>query len=139
VDNSIVKVSAIAYNRSVGEPPVRNPLARGRRKKKKMITALVQIQNIKSLSRQKVKELASESAPRYQPVQGLIRKYYILSEDGKTAGGVYLWKSRGDAERLYTEEWKKHLEEIYGSMPSINYFQSYVVVDNKIGEIVEED
>jgi hypothetical protein len=104
-----------------------------------MITALVQIKVIKPLSRQKVKELASESAPRYRPVQGLIRKYYILSEDGKTAGGVYLWKLRGDAERLYTEEWKKHLEEIYGSKPSISYFQSYVVVDNKIGEIVEED
>jgi hypothetical protein len=108
-------------------------------KKKKMITALVQIKIIKPLSRQKVKDLASESAPRYQPVQGLIRKYYILSEDGKTAGGVYLWKSKGDAERFYAEEWKKHLEETYGSKPSITYFQSYVVVDNKIGEIVEED
>ena len=104
-----------------------------------MVTALVQIKIIKPLSRQKVQELASKSAPRYRPVPGLIRKYYILSEDGKTAGGVYLWKTRGDGERFYTEEWKKHLEEIYGSKPSITYFQSYVVVDNKIGEIVEED
>jgi hypothetical protein len=103
-----------------------------------MVTALVQIKNIKLLSRQKVKELAVQSAPRYQPVQGLIRKYYILSEDGKTAGGVYLWQSREEAERFYTEEWKKHLEATYGSRPAITYFQSYVVVDNKIGEIVEE-
>ena len=104
-----------------------------------MVTAFVQIKIMKTVSRDKAKELALNSAPRYREVQGLIRKYYILSEDGKTAGGVYLWKSREDAERLYTEEWKKYIEEIYGSKPSITYFQSYVVVDNKIGEIVKDE
>ena len=34
------------------------------------------------------------SAPSYQNVDGLRRKHYLLSDDGRTAGGVYLWDSR---------------------------------------------
>jgi len=61
-----------------------------------------------------------------------------LSEDRGTAGGVYLWKSREDAERLYTEEWKAFVCEKYGATPSVTYFESPVVVDNVTREIVSD-
>jgi len=102
-----------------------------------MITALVQFKLPEPLTRVQAQEIFSSTAPKYRNVQGLIRKYYILSEDGKTAGGVYLWKSREDAERLYTDDWKKFILEKYGSNPFITYFESPVIVDNMTGEIVK--
>ena len=78
----------------------------------------------------------STTALKYREVQGLIRKYYILSQDGGTAGGVYLWNSQEDADRLYTEEWRKFIVEKYGALPSVTYFESPVVVDNISEEIV---
>jgi Putative mono-oxygenase ydhR len=71
-----------------------------------MITAIVQFKLPQPVSRDRAREIFLSTAPRYRDTQGLIRKYYLLSEDGGTAGGVYLWKSREDAQRLYTEEWK---------------------------------
>jgi hypothetical protein len=68
----------------------------------------------------------------------LIRKYYLVSEDGGTVGGVYLWKSREDAERLYTKDWKNFVKEKYGGEPSILYFHSPVVVDNLTKEIAKD-
>jgi hypothetical protein len=62
----------------------------------------------------------------------------VLSQDGDTAGGVYLWKSREDAERLYTEDWKTFVREKYGASPSVTYFESPVVVDNLTHEIVSD-
>ncbi len=103
-----------------------------------MITALVQFKLPEALSRVQAQEIFSGTAPKYRAVQGLIRKYYILSEDGKTAGGVYLWKSREDAERLYTDDWKEFILEKYGSNPFITYFESPVIVDNIAGEIVKD-
>ena len=103
-----------------------------------MITALVQFKLPEALSRVQAQEIFSGTAPKYRAVQGLIRKYYILSEDGKTAGGVYLWKSREDAERLYTDDWKAFILEKYGSNPFITYFESPVIVDNITGEIVKD-
>ncbi len=104
-----------------------------------MITALVQFQLPQPISAAKAKEVFLGSAPKYRGAPGLIRKYYVLSQDGATAGGVYLWKSRADAERMYTDEWKNVVRERYGTMPSITYFDSPVVVDNLSNEIVADE
>jgi len=74
-----------------------------------MITALVQFKLPQPVTRDKAREIFTSTAPKYREVPGLIRKYYLLSEDGATAGGIYLWKSRGDAKRLYTDEWKRFI------------------------------
>lgn len=103
-----------------------------------MITALVQFRLPQPITRDKAKDVFLGSAPKYREVPGLVRKYYVLSQDGATAGGVYLWRSRADAERLYTEEWKGIVRERYGTLPTITYFESPVVVDNQANEIVAD-
>ena len=67
-------------------------------------------------------------------MQGLVRKYYLLSEDGRT-GGVYLFDSREDAERFYDAAWRAGNRERLGAEPSIEYFESPVIVDNDAGAI----
>jgi hypothetical protein len=75
------------------------------------------------------------TAPKYQGLTGLVRKNYVLSEDGARAGGVYVWETRADAERVYTEDWKKMVEAKYGSPPIVEYLHSPVMVDNRDGSI----
>ena len=104
-----------------------------------MITALVQIELPQPLSREEAREIFSGTAPKYREIHGLIRKHYILSMDGGTAGGVYLWHSREDAAKLYTDEWKKFILDKYGVLPSVTYFESPVTVDNITGEIITDD
>jgi hypothetical protein len=103
-----------------------------------MITALVQFKLPQPVTSEKAKEIFLSTALKYRDVQGLIRKYYLLSEDGKTAGGVYLWKSLEDAEKLYTAEWRKFIADKYGAEPTLHYFATPVVVDNLIGEIITD-
>jgi len=87
------------------------------------------------LTRDEAKAIFLSTAPTYQSVPGLIRKTYLLSDDGLTAGGVYLWKTRADAEALYTNEWRAFVREKYQTEPSLTYFESPVIVDNEAGEI----
>ena len=103
-----------------------------------MITALVQFKVPVPLTRERAKEVFSSTAPNYQKAQGLIRKYYLLSEDSGTVGGVYLFKSKEDAERLYTQDWKNFVKEKYGAEPSVTYFHSPVIVDNLTKEIIKD-
>ena len=104
-----------------------------------MITALVQFKLPKPMTTDKAQAVFAETAPKYRDVQGLIRKYYLLSEDGETAGGVYLWQSRADAEQLYTDDWKAFILQKYGTRPSVTYFTSPVIVDNLVGHIIMDD
>jgi len=53
-----------------------------------MITTLVQIKFSSPISREKAKAAALASAPKYREVSGLLRKYYIIAEDGTVGGGV---------------------------------------------------
>ncbi len=101
-----------------------------------MITAVVQFTLPEPISADKAQELFAGSAPRYRDLPGLIRKYYLLAADGKTAGGVYLWESREDAERLYTAEWRKFIVEKYGTGPTVAFFETPVIVDNTVGQII---
>ncbi len=103
-----------------------------------MITALVQFKLPQQITREKAQEIFLGSAAKYRGTPGLLRKYYVLSQDGGTAGGVYLWKSRKDAEALYTKEWERYVSDRYGAPPSVTYFESPVVVDNLTNEIVSD-
>lgn len=69
------------------------------------------------------------SAPAYQRVPGLIRKHYLLTEDGSVGGGVYLWEDKASAEALYDDAWRTRLIERYGAEPTVTYYLSPVTVD----------
>lgn len=102
-----------------------------------MITALVQFSLPKPITVAEAKAIFASTAPRYLGMDGLIRKYYVLSEDGQTAGGVYLWASRAAAERMYDGTWRAFVQEKYGTEPRLTYFETPVLVDNVSQEIVQ--
>jgi hypothetical protein len=82
-----------------------------------------------------ITETFRATAPKYQGVPGLLRKNYWMSEDGRRAGGIYVWESRADADRLYTAQWRAFVESKYGKPPEIEYLHSPVMVDNREGSI----
>lgn len=101
-----------------------------------MITTITTFQLPKPITPEEAREIFLSTAPTYQGVPGLLRKCYVLSEDGATAGGVYLWRSRADALALYTESWREFVYGKYGSYPTVSWFDSPVMVDNLAQEIV---
>jgi hypothetical protein len=70
------------------------------------------------------------TAPKYLDRAGLVRKHYWVSEQGDRAGGIYLWRSKDDAETCYTAEWKAMVADKYGVQPRIDYLHVPVTVDN---------
>ena len=98
-----------------------------------MITTIVQFQLPSPITLAEATRRFESSAPKYQNIPGLIRKYYIRSEDGRVAGGIYLWETRAAAERVYSGEWRERVATLYGAKPVIAWFDSPVVVDNLAG------
>jgi hypothetical protein len=98
-----------------------------------MITAVVQFKLPSPISLEEAARRFESSAPKYQNLPGLVRKYYIRSQDGARAGGVYLWETKAAAEAVYTGEWKARVEALYGSTPEIAWFDTPVIVDNSAG------
>jgi hypothetical protein len=60
--------------------------------------------------------------------KGLIRKDYLNGDAG--TGGVYLWESRADAERWFTDERVAELTKRFGVRPRLTWYDTHVTVDN---------
>jgi len=98
-----------------------------------MITAVVQISLPKPISSEEAARAFESTAPIYQGLPGLVRKYYLRSEDGRHVGGIYLWETRAAAECVYNVEWKARVKQVYGAEPEISWFDTPVIVDNQAG------
>ncbi len=99
------------------------------------ITAIVLIKLPSSIGRDQLAKAYEATVPKYQAVPGLIRKYYLLSEDGTTGGGVYLFESREAADKLYDDAFRAAIKERFGAEPDVRYFETPVIVDNQLGSV----
>ena len=94
-----------------------------------MIVAIVRFPLPVGMSADQARASFEASAPSYQGLPGLQRKYYLRSEDGREGGGVYLWESRAAAEAVYDDGWRARLTERFGAAPHVEYLECPVVVD----------
>ncbi len=97
------------------------------------ITAVVRIPLPRKMTLEDAKPVFEASAPKYQGVPGLVRKYYLLSEDGLSGGGVYLFENRAAAAAVHNDAWRAAIKERFGSEPEVEYFETPVIVDNELG------
>jgi hypothetical protein len=98
-----------------------------------MITAIVRFRLPPDTTLTAATEMYRNSVPKYQAVPGLVRKYYLFA-DGY-GGGVYLWRSRAEADQLYSPEWRRSIAERFGEPPEIAFYDSPVIVDNASREV----
>ena len=101
-----------------------------------MIIAITQFRLPQPLTQEEARQVFLSTAPGYRDMPGLVRKQYVVWEDGRTVGGVYLWNSRAEAEAQYSDAWRAFVREKYGTEPSITYLDNLVTVENGAGSTV---
>ena len=75
--------------------------------------------------------------PRWRANPDLLRKHFLLSDDGHECGGLYLWPSRAAAEAAHDATWRAAVEKRTGAAPIIRYFALQMLLDNEAGTITE--
>jgi hypothetical protein len=75
--------------------------------------------------------------PHWQANPDLLRKHFLLSDDGRECGGLYVWPTREAAEAAHDAAWRAGIERRTGSPPTIRYFQLQMLIDNEAGTVVE--
>jgi hypothetical protein len=96
-----------------------------------VITAIVRFPLPAAVTADKYREMSRHAAPDFRKAAGLLSKHFLLAEDGRGGGGVYLWESREAAETFYASGFLAMIRERFGAEPQITYFETPVVVDNR--------
>ena len=102
-----------------------------------MITEIVTFKLPAGATREEVFSNYEKTAPTWRENPDLIRKNYIFDAEHGIAGGVYLWHEKAHAEKWHGAAFREKVRKIYGAEPQSRFFETPIVVDNVVGEIVE--
>lgn len=72
------------------------------------------------------------AAPLFEDVPGLLRKHFLIADDGRTAGGVYVWEDRESASAFLTAVVAPLIFEKFGVELTIEYFESPLAVEGAV-------
>jgi hypothetical protein len=103
-----------------------------------MITEFVTFALPKGMTREQLVDNYRQTAPKWRQNPDLIRKNYLFDQSSGLGGGVYLWKTIAAAQRWHDESWRRKVVELYGSEPTIRYFETPIVVDNLAQKTIED-
>ena len=104
-----------------------------------MIAVICEFGLPSSFTPQKARAVFRDSTSKFEEMPGLIRKYFLLSEDGKAAASVYLWETRTLAKAFFTGESKVFMAGKYGHRPTVTFFERPIGVDNHTGEVIKDN
>jgi len=97
---------------------------------KNMTTVVTRFPLPANLAADDIRAAFTEAAPHFRNVPGLVRKQFVLSLDGKTAGGVYLWNDDVAARSFMFERVAPMIRARFKVEPTIEFFESPVIVEN---------
>jgi hypothetical protein len=90
------------------------------------------------LTKDMADRLFAQVADMYVGVPGLVRKYFGYSEDGRAIVGIYLWRTKADADAFYDPAWIAGVASRWGAMPARADWEIPQVVESEEGRIVRE-
>jgi hypothetical protein len=102
-----------------------------------MIVELVTFKAPPGADRDAILTDARATIPRWRANPQLVRKHYLLSEDGNECAGLYIWPSRAAAQAAHDAAWCAAVEKRTGAAPSIRYFELQMLLDNEAGTVTE--
>jgi hypothetical protein len=95
-----------------------------------MITVITRFAVPATLNPSQMRAAFTQAAPALRNVPGLIRKQFLLSADGHTAGGVYLWEEEEAARSFMQQRVAPMIREQFQVEPAIEFYDSPVLVEN---------
>src|SRR5215831_16577984 len=95
-----------------------------------MITVITRFTVPATMNASQMRAAFTQIAPAFRNVPGLIRKQFLLSADGHTAGGVYTWNDEEAARSFMQQRVAPMIREKFQVEPTIEFYHSPVLVEN---------
>jgi hypothetical protein len=111
---------------SIDNVPGATPTSKGGSK----VATFVQVPIPPGVTNDLVLEGFASAEETYRSVRGLLRKSFIIAENG-TFGGVYLWDSVASAETWLNDRWRQRVTDDYGNPPTVEWFEVPIVLPSR--------
>ncbi len=103
-----------------------------------MISELVWFDLPAGMRREEVVEGMRDVAPSWRANAELIRKTFLYDAEKRRTGALYLWKTKAAADAAHDDTWRRRVRDRYGSTPTREFFETPLVVDNALGQTIDD-
>ena len=91
------------------------------------VATIVTIPTPPGVTRERLVAEFQAALPTDRRVDGLLRKYFIVTADGRF-GGVYLWRARADADRWFDAAWHERVRRTYHDDAALEWFDAPILL-----------
>ena len=96
----------------------------------KAVSTLVTLPIPAGIDRARLVAEFNAQLPTYRKVDGLLRKYFIVTSDGKF-GGVYLWRDQAAGDRWFDAKWHDRVRTTYGVDAVLEWFDTPILLPTR--------
>ena len=105
-----------------------------------MITAIVKYTTAKSYTQQEITSMMRFGAEKmFQNMPHLHSKQFCFDIATNEGVSIYLWDSRASAEAFFNDAFMEQFQQSMGAVPTIEYYNTILTVDNRKGDIMMGD
>jgi heme-degrading monooxygenase HmoA len=95
------------------------------------VATLVLIRTPAGASRQQIVAEFQKAAPAHRAIPGLLRKHFIICDNGASFGGLYLWKDEASAQAWFNHAWHERVQKTYGQAAAMNWFDTPILLPTR--------
>jgi heme-degrading monooxygenase HmoA len=95
------------------------------------VATLVLIRAPAGANREQIVAEFHKAAPTHRAIPGLLRKHFIIGDNGASFGGLYLWKDEASARGWFNAAWHERVRKSYGQNAAIDWFDTPILLPTR--------
>lgn len=97
------------------------------------VATLVTVPIPQGVNKARLIEEFKAAIPTYRAVPGLLRKYFIITDDGGF-GGIYLWQDEASARAWFSPDWQARTSTRYGAPAALEWFDVPLLLPSRVAD-----
>jgi heme-degrading monooxygenase HmoA len=95
------------------------------------VATLVLIRTPSGVDGERLNKEFQAAVPTYRAIPGLLRKHFLIGDNGAVFGGLYLWKDEASAKAWLDDAWHERVRKTYGQSAAIDWFDTPILLPTR--------
>jgi heme-degrading monooxygenase HmoA len=95
------------------------------------VATLVLIRAPAGVSRERLIAEFRAAIPSHRAISGLMRKHFLIGDNGAAFGGLYLWRDEASAKAWFNEAWHERVRKTYGQNAAVDWFDTPILLPTR--------
>jgi heme-degrading monooxygenase HmoA len=95
------------------------------------VATLVLIRTPAGVTRERLAAEFQSALAAHRAAPGLLRKHFLIGDNGASFGGLYLWKDEASARAWFNAAWHERVRKTYGQDAAIDWFDTPILLPTR--------